>query len=218
MEASSDSKLVTIIFPNYSLEPVVQKWRVGTLKMIPYFDTLFGGKWKDSCPEEITLEFDPLLFTKMVKELKAKNAEEEYDLMKDFFGVTQTKKESPLEKYRKAGLFRREEFYQTLIFTPENDKQIIDLTRLKKANKVYSMSLSSPGLDRRAHNVFSYKLNGMELGGGSYKGVPRDIADIINAYIAGGKSLENFQIGYGGDWDATNNQEEVKAYLKIIFE
>ena len=207
-----DSQFVTLIFPNYSSKPIVQKWRVSTLKKIPYFATLFDGPWKDSSSDEVTLEFDPALFTKMIKEITAKDTEEEYALMKDFFGITSTR---PKKKPR-AGLFHNKEVYKTLTFTKESRRQVVDLGEANTASKICGISLTSPGFSRKDYVEFSYFLGETSLGNGSsYRGVPDKLETILNAKLAEGQPIENFEISYclAGLWPPVN--PAVQAFIKI---
>ena len=83
--------VITLIFPNYSIEPVRQKWRLSTLCNIPYFDRMLNPEsevqWSDTNTHEIELEDDPELFSLMMRYVLGPDREQRLRQMSDYYGV-----------------------------------------------------------------------------------------------------------------------------------
>lgn len=105
-------EIVTLVFPNYTKDlgvPVIQKWRISTLCMIPHFERMFnpesGVKWKETESREIIMEEDPEVFSEMISMLKMQKMERPsmnaLAVMADYYGVTLSSPVKDLEIAKK---------------------------------------------------------------------------------------------------------------------
>jgi len=124
--------VITLIFPNYSNKPVRQSWRVCSLISIPYFRALLEGKWIDAKERTITLEDDPALFSKMVRQANTGSAEEQYNSMLDFYQVDGQKFTKKVHRY-----------YKKFTFTKESLKQTLELQEASEARKIIDVKITS---------------------------------------------------------------------------
>lgn len=67
------SDIITLSFYNYTPEPVVQKWSSSTLRMLPFFDSMFSGPWKDSSSRSYVMDCDPNDFIKVIDKIRYGN-------------------------------------------------------------------------------------------------------------------------------------------------
>jgi len=169
---------ITLIFPNYSTEPIRQTWRVRSLISIPYFRALLEGKWKDSKERTLTLEDDPALFTKMVRRVNAGSLDEQYYAMLDFYNVEH--KNQPKKTLR---------IYKKFTFTAEKLNQSLDLGDAAEARKIVDVKITSSIPFALLKRRLLFYLDGVETGrvdepnyvGGSFG---QFLSLVMNAMIA----------------------------------
>jgi len=169
---------ITLIFPNYSTEPIRQTWRVRSLISIPYFRALLEGKWMDSKERTLTLEDDPVLFTKMIKRVNFGSLDKQYNSMLDFYNI------EPKKLVQK-----RLQIYKKFTFTAEKLRQPLDLGNASEANEIVDLKITSSIPLAHLKRRLLFYLDGVETGradepnyvGG---GVGQFLSLVMNAMIA----------------------------------
>lgn len=100
IQKMNENEIIKLVFPNFSVQPVVQRYRKSTLSKIPYFDKLLNGSFSEAEETTFYMEENPILFSKLVRESVSENDEEndedELNRMADFFGVERKPKNPSL--------------------------------------------------------------------------------------------------------------------------
>lgn len=84
----NSDEIITLRFPNYlyGSEPVIQRWRKSTLRLMPYFDTLFS-QHDNGQKRELEMEDDPEAFAKLVKLVLTRSKSGYMEYLANFYGV-----------------------------------------------------------------------------------------------------------------------------------
>lgn len=82
------SDIVTLSFYNYSSTPVFQKWSASTLRMLPFFESLFSGPWKDLTSPSYVMDCDPNDFIKVIDNVRYGN-KDRVSVLSSSLGLTE---------------------------------------------------------------------------------------------------------------------------------
>lgn len=124
---------ITLIFPNYSIEPVYQKWSEKSLRMIPYFDTLFD--WEKDHPKEIEMEVNPMVFTQIMKNVLTRDFNSELEALADYLCVD-LEKDDDIDKNFPKKRPQVKTFFQDIRLHSTNRKVDLDISKCSEIRDV----------------------------------------------------------------------------------
>lgn len=186
----NDETRVNLVFPNQSDKPIVQTWRVSTLKAIPYFRALFEGNWEEFSIDgkiEITMEMKASVFSKLLDYARFKTRAEEMESAADYLGVILPKNHVYQARFQDAKSVK-EDFYTRVSFSRETSEDVlVDLESLATAKQVLDVRVvpNCPRVSKNLHYGLRFKLEGKEIpvtSDSSY-GTKGDTHIILNTHL-----------------------------------
>lgn len=169
---------ITLIFPNYSLTPVQQKWSEKSLRLIPYFDKLFD--WEENPPEEIEMEVDPMVFSKLMKILLTRNFESELEALADYLCVDITENFTSMnEKISKTNK-KSETFIKDIHLDRDNTVMEIDISKFAEIKDV---TIQSSGKRIDIANTCKIEVGDVDFIMEGFRKLDKNIISFINQKI-----------------------------------
>lgn len=220
----NDETRVNLVFPNQSDKPIVQTWRVSTLKAIPYFRALFEGNWEEFSIDgkiEITMEMKASVFSKLLDYARFKTRADEMESAADYLGVILPKNHIYQARFQDAKSVK-EDFYTRLSFSRETPEDVlIDLGTLALAKEVLDIRIvpHCPRISKNRHYGLLFKLEGKEIPvtSDSVYGSKGETQIILNSQLRSCGKIEVFT----ASMDFSNIADDIKVatfdvYIRFI--